>query len=324
MELVRKASIVFVFFASLVVFGLWAQDTGAFNRYGADNASGSCGDPFCHGEFDGPTSTKGSIFPGGDKHAMHKDNSAMNTECNLCHTQGDGRDPFIGSSDGTGINPGLGCTGCHDSAGLQEHHYNSGQTFCYDCHTRVAVGAESDVPVYYGTVDSNVTDPCNSVASADTGENWTDDSMTMVYEGIDNDGDGLYDGNDPDCAAGGGPPPMANGVDGTALTASRGAGAEEVDVTFDNLTCSDDHAVILYGSFGDFTGYQGAVATGCNASGGPIATFTQSGSFWFVAQWVSPTDVAGSPGDGTAGPRTWSATGLCGVSSDDASDPVCD
>jgi hypothetical protein len=318
METGRKASILIAFVGSLLVFALWAQETGAFSRYGA---AGSCGDATCHGAFTDGTSTKGSTFPGGNKHAMCCDSSAMNTECNLCHTQGDGRDPFIGSSNGTGTNPGLGCTGCHETKGLREHHANNGVTACYACHTRVEPGAESDVPTYYGTVDTNASDPCNSLAAANTGENWTVDT---IYEGIDNDGDNLYDTDDPDCATGAGPPPVANGIAGNAMTASRGTGTDQVDVTFDILTCSEDHAVILYGDFGDFTAYQGAVTTGCNAGSGPTATFTESGSFWFVINWCSASNEAGSPGDATAGPRMWSAAGMCSVASDNTADPVCD
>ena len=54
-------------------------------------------------------------------------------------------------------------------------------------------------------------------------------------------------------------PPVGDDVTGTGIRLNRGAGADELVLTFDNATCSGDHAVILYGSLGDFGAYQGAV-----------------------------------------------------------------
>ena len=57
-------------------------------------AAGSCtvyaypdytGCSSCHGDFRGPVSPKGTVFPGGQKHEMHRSSSAMATDCNLCH-----------------------------------------------------------------------------------------------------------------------------------------------------------------------------------------------------------------------------------------------
>jgi hypothetical protein len=121
----------------------------------------------------------------------------MNTECDLCHTSGDGRNPFIGSSDGTGNNPGLGCTGCHVEFGLRAHHAVNSITQCAGCHPNDPTPTpENTIPAYYGTADTNVDMPCNPDPQANINENWT----IGDFEGIDNDGDNLYDGNDPDCA----------------------------------------------------------------------------------------------------------------------------
>jgi len=170
---------------------VWLSEAVALPRY-------NDGCNACHGAFNDGTSPRGSVFIGGDKHSMHRSNQGMNTACNLCHTSGDGNNPFIGSSDGTSNNPGLGCTGCHDALGLREHHFDSGIGLCYNagCHVRTAAGTENTVPTYYGTPDTNVDDPCNAVAQQGTGENWT----IGDFVGIDNDGDGLYDGADPDCS----------------------------------------------------------------------------------------------------------------------------
>jgi hypothetical protein len=126
------------------------------------------------------------------------------------------------------------------------------------------------------------------------------------------------------CAASSPPPPVGDGLGGTQMMrASRGAGPDDVNITFDTATCSDNHAVVLRGNFGNFTGYQGAVATGCNAGNTGTASFTQSGSYWFNVVWVSAGYVAGYPGTATSGPEPFTAAGFCGVTSDDASDQVC-
>ena len=59
----------------------------AFKQYknAAEEDGSNCSE--CHGNFDDNTSTKGSVFPGGDKHSMHNGNSAMNTDCTISVTQ---------------------------------------------------------------------------------------------------------------------------------------------------------------------------------------------------------------------------------------------
>jgi len=179
--------------------------------------AGGCDGAGCHGGFTGGTSPRGTVFPGGDKHQMHRAAAEMDIDCLLCHTSS-GDNPEIGSS---GQSPFLGCMGCHgreedagnDSvsnglgAGLRQHHYNAGETGCAACHTDAdpanytPVG-EDVFPAYYGTDVPNVDEPCNGTAADQTNENWTNESP-LVFIGLDNDGDGLYDGDDPDC--GGGP-----------------------------------------------------------------------------------------------------------------------
>jgi hypothetical protein len=198
----RKLSILGTCIIALVTLAVWASQADAYERY-----NGGCQN--CHGSFTDGISPTGSVIPSNDKHTMHRSASNMNTECNLCHTSGDGRDPFIGSSDGTADNPGLGCVGCHgrledegnDSvsnglgAGLRQHHFNAG-IFCGGCHSdsdpaNYKPAGEDVLPPYYGTADTAVDDPCNSSGF----ENWTSGD----FWGLDNDGDLLYDGDDPDC-----------------------------------------------------------------------------------------------------------------------------
>ncbi|MHC4106557.1 MAG: hypothetical protein ACYSTY_00575, partial [Planctomycetota bacterium] len=178
----------------------------------------------CHGAFGDNTSPKDTVFPGpsgGSKHFMHRNPTAMNTHCDLCHSTGDDdggqRNPYTYFSDGTGNNPGSGCTGCHgrdyggergdSAAGLRAHHTAHGVVECGFCHIDDPPPLpERFKPTYYGTPDTNVDDPCNS--APDHLENWSLD--TTNTEGLDNDSDDIYDGADPDCSC----PTDVNG-DGT-------------------------------------------------------------------------------------------------------------
>jgi len=129
---------------------------------------------------------------------------------------------------------------------------------------------------------------------------------------------------DPGCGIAPPPaPPMADGVHGTAVRFTKGTGPSELRVTIDNTTCSSSKAVVLYGTIGNYGGYQGAVS-GCDIGTGPTATITApAGSVWFNVIWVNDNGAAGHPGFGSSGPRTWTATGVCGVVADDPSDAVC-
>ena len=190
---------------------LTVTDAGAYERYKNSSGSGNCST--CHGDFTGPTSPKGLTFPSDNKHSMHNGSQNMNTECALCHTSGDGRNPFMGSSDGTDDNTGYGCVGCHGrledgnngdispglGAGLRQHHTNAGIDACTGCHSDADPAnytpvAEDVVPTYYGTVDTNVDDPCNDPPSRL--ENWSLGDTALDLAGLDNDGDLVYDSDE--------------------------------------------------------------------------------------------------------------------------------
>lgn len=157
-----------------------------------------------------------------DQGPLHDQHTAMAT-CSLCHT-GSGRDnPIIMWSQ----NNQLGCMGCHgldygetiqanyrtfatqglhknSGYGLRKHHARSGVTQCAGCHDtdeNVPPFAENVINTglgfttnYYARADvllgGNQLNPCSN-------EDTPDDTDTR---GLDNDGDGLYDGQDPDCA----------------------------------------------------------------------------------------------------------------------------
>jgi hypothetical protein len=160
--------------------------SSAYETY-SGGADGGCID--CHGDFNGPDSPKGVVFPGNSKHQMHNGSTNMATACFLCHTDVTAPPVYTGSSTGTAHNPGLGCSGCHVGPGLREHHNNNGVPECYGCHTYETPRPESVSPPYYGTVDTRAMNPGNPVLAANTNENWS----IGDYLGLDNDGNNLYD-----------------------------------------------------------------------------------------------------------------------------------
>ncbi|MCL4180325.1 MAG: cytochrome c family protein [Verrucomicrobia bacterium] len=143
----------------------------------------------CHGNFTDSTSPKGTIFPSNNKHTMHRSSSYMDAECNLCHQSGDDDDPYIGSSNGTANNPGMGCIGCHLAEGLRAKHAEGGVASCGGCHSDGPPSPENVKPPYYDTADTKVKNPANDVKAANTNENWS----VGDFLGLDNDGNGLYD-----------------------------------------------------------------------------------------------------------------------------------
>jgi hypothetical protein len=155
-----------------------------------DTGTGMC--YACHGNFRGSTSTKGTVFPNNNNHDMHRNASWMGSSCNLCHT-GDSSTRFpvaIASSNGTGNNPPIGCSGCHEPVGLRKHHLVNGVTSCQGCHSNDGPPPpETTKPTYYGTADTKVRNPANDVLLSNTNENWS----VGDFLGLDNDGNNHYD-----------------------------------------------------------------------------------------------------------------------------------
>jgi hypothetical protein len=191
-----KTVVVVTILALLTI--LLARTAAAYERY-----NDGCQE--CHGSFFDGNSPQGTIFPGNSKHAMHV--NEMQTNCNLCHLDGDDFNPYLGLSNGTEANPGVGCSGCHgrdyggetgnSTMGLRVIHARAGAGNCVMCHeSDVAPLPESVAPVYYGTPDTACDDPCNR--APDFLENYS----LGDTRGQDNDGDGLYDESDEDCQAG--------------------------------------------------------------------------------------------------------------------------
>ena len=169
------------FALGLLLLAIWGTPAHAYTNY--------TGCSTCHGDFDGPTSPKGSIFPSNSKHDMHRSNSSMATACDLCHGGSSPKPVIIGKSNGTVKNKGVGCTGCHVASGLRAHHFAKGVTECYTCHAAESAPAENVKPPYYGTVDTKVKNPGNTSLMSQTNENWS----VGDFLGLDNDGNNLYD-----------------------------------------------------------------------------------------------------------------------------------
>jgi hypothetical protein len=171
--------------AGLLALGAACNTSQAYETY-------SDGCNACHGDFRGATSPKGTVFPSSQNHEMHRASTSMASACNLCHTGASRTPVYIGSSTGTANNQGLGCSGCHVGPGLREHHNNNGITVCYDCHTYETPVPENVSPPYYGTADTKVKNPGNTLLAANTNENWS----VGDFLGLDNDGNNLYDAAD--------------------------------------------------------------------------------------------------------------------------------
>jgi hypothetical protein len=202
----------------------------------------------------------------------------MDNECALCHSNSDGRNPFIGQSDGTANNPGLGCTGCHEPFGLRLHHVNNGQEFCASCHNDPAPPSEDTLPPYYGTVDTNANNPCNPVMQAEINENWS----VGDFLGLDNDGDNLYDMDDPDCLQGGQTPgeTAGPGLEQLRITGhDRDAGS--VSFTF-GVACQTNDNTLVYGALEAVSAY-GYMGQACELGNSGSGSWEYpDGSLFFV------------------------------------------
>ena len=200
--------------AALALILVWTAPAEAYEAYdeGCDSTS-------CHGDFlDSPYISLSDSQSWGDSlHDVHR-YDMLNGDCSTCHSGQDESPVFLDLSDGGdgGLEP-ISCVGCHGraednvqanpespsgyGAGLRQHHDTAGQTVCSLCHADsdpdnyTPVGEEI-LPPYYanpGTGHNIPDDPCNP--PPDFLEDYTDDDV-----GLDNDGDNIYDGADPNCA----------------------------------------------------------------------------------------------------------------------------
>src|SRR5262245_27511613 len=190
---------------ALAYIAAWAPTAHAYPMYD-DGAGKGCVQ--CHNGFQGGN---------GALHFQHRTQLGVTT-CNLCHPSGGGTTPVRTYSSGPG--GGLGCAGCHgrdygetspnsgqpksSAYGLRQVHVNQGITTCGSsgCHQPGALGhsdpfppslGEDVAPPYYDPIFSSLMSSCSS----------SDEDMPLDADsmGLDNDGDGLVDSMDPECAA---------------------------------------------------------------------------------------------------------------------------
>jgi hypothetical protein len=190
--------------------------------------SDGCANALCHGDFNSGTyaSKHDGTSWGTDLMSGHI-GFMGSSACNICHQPplGTPRTPvYIGLSAGITNYPPIACLGCHGraqdaqgssacvegdtttidpgncgmGAGLRAHHAQAGIADCGDCHVSdgTPVGENVQPPYYFADVNrpNKPIDACNA-APTPGNEN------KFGTTGLDNDGDGLYDGADPDCQA---------------------------------------------------------------------------------------------------------------------------
>lgn len=214
MSLQKILFIVSLFSASVIGAGT-AQ---AYPQYSETKGSATnC--QACHGDFQASpyiSLTEGADW-GMSLMGMHNDD-ILSGECTACHSTGPRFPVIIGSSAGGGGLDPIACAGCHGraddadpdgtgsegyGAGLRQHHWVANREIngistriCLTCHldadpTNFAPVDETVLPPYYanpGTNHPNIpSDPCNPLV-----DGFPEDYAGST-EGLDNDGDGLYD-----------------------------------------------------------------------------------------------------------------------------------
>jgi len=117
---------------------------------------------------------------GGSGSTFHQGhlNLGLPNSCLTCHVQ-------------TGDTPATArCGVCHVAPGLPLHHVNANVGVnCVSCHPGTPAPENTPVPGYAGLTVA--LDPCNG----------SEERFNSLTISLDNDGDLLYDGADPDCGA---------------------------------------------------------------------------------------------------------------------------
>jgi len=225
--MVRKARLVSIVVSLFGVLTIGAGRAQAYPQYSVNGDDTNC--RACHGDFRANpyvSLTEGADW-GKSLMDMHA-NDILNGDCATCHGSGPRFPVMIGSSaGGDGLEP-IACAGCHGraedadpqgsgsqgyGAGLRQHHWVANRVIngistriCANCHIDASPATydtadESYLPPYYAFPAGSDTahpdipsDPCNPAADG------YPESYAGSSEGLDNDGDGLYDEadtNDP-------------------------------------------------------------------------------------------------------------------------------
>jgi hypothetical protein len=181
----KKISVILSFMLALVVLSAWAIEAEAYNTYydGCQN---------CHGDFrSGSYTSKTAQDRVAWEKTIHKGHEEF-ADCFACHIK-KGDTPKLGGPSGDSFNSCVGCHGRDEDnenggqrgAGLRQHHTVTGAASCGGCHS-------DNNPATFTPVGEDVpglrnVEPCSYAVFGDYGS--------------DNDGDNVYDVNDPDCQA---------------------------------------------------------------------------------------------------------------------------
>ncbi len=203
--------------AIVVAVALAAPRARAYPQYSENGNATYC--RACHGDF---RASSYYSFADGESwgvnlHILHRD-TMLAGDCTTCHGSGPRFPVLLNSSSGGDGLDAISCVGCHGradddnagnpdhgtrggyGAGLRQHHTNAGVTVCKGCHldadpSRYTPVGEDVLPPYYANPGTNhpsiPSDPCNPAGGED---------FAGASTGLDNDGDGFYDGVDSDCA----------------------------------------------------------------------------------------------------------------------------
>ncbi len=191
----------------LAVVGAFVLALGqvpAYERYYDPNdplESGNC--KSCHPQFD----------QRGPLHDLHVGSGKFTSTCDVCHVvRGDNP-----QTSKKGVPGYYGCASCHgrdygrqtptgdpvmEAFGLRWRHvFQQDVPICATCHDLDTEPLpESVKPPIYGTVSAFILNSsCNVNNVEDGDESWKTPNPEPETLGLDNDGDGLYDGADPDC-----------------------------------------------------------------------------------------------------------------------------
>jgi predicted CXXCH cytochrome family protein len=192
--------------AAAVLLAVFAGKVWAFPSYDG------CED--CHGDFSDGMYTSRQDGTSWGTTLMQGHEPFVGNSCNACHKSGGFGEVFLNASDDATLSKS--CVGCHgrdedvngsctglsgsqggveeecgSAAGLRQYHESQvGTGTCNGCHSGDAAPVgEHIAPFNYGMSGVDMQDSCD----ADGSESQFGDT------GLDNDGDGQRDGDDPDC-----------------------------------------------------------------------------------------------------------------------------
>jgi hypothetical protein len=272
--------------------------------------------------------------------------------CAGCHgRQEDGEDPT--DPNCTPTDPGCNTKGW--AAGLRQHHWAAGVTICGDCHdqrTDLGIGVTDADPANFTTVGEHVL-PWNYKSPAGDNSDVPDDPCDSgtsfedklgAARGLDNDGEGFYDGNDPDCGAVATTP----GETTNLLVTVHNPATQVLSLTYSSACNTTDNRIVYgpldelanYGYTGEECGignggsfnwsYQvqqcAILGTTCSTNadcmlgsfdGGPCLSTPDSFFFLVVGEDAAVTEAEGSYGtDSTPAERPRKLGGTCWLPQD--------